>query len=211
MDWKRRLAGLFFCAFVPFASVAFADSAMTPEQQDEARQKHEAEAKFLRALYGNEAPKAWSHACFVRVYDAAHLKAHPYQKVVEIRISVHYKPVVKAATVDAPAGSNWGYAIHSRLRNGKLKSFLDDGSCGGGPAPAWDPRVDTFKVRCDAACDAGDDLYVDSDGKKALLSHKLDLIHPELDGPGSDPNAKLDDSLFRVYRASNSECTFDKP
>jgi len=182
------------------------------EQREVERVAREGEAQFMKKLFGDEAPKARARACFTRLYDAAHLKAHPHQKVVEIRISVHYSPVVRQATADASASSHWGYAIHTRLRDGKQKTFLDDGSCSGGAVSKEEPRGPSFKVRCNAACDAGDDLYVDNDGKKALLSNKLDLVHPDLDGPGADPKqqAKLDDSVFRIYRASDAECAFDK-
>jgi hypothetical protein len=182
------------------------------EQREMERVEREGQAQFMKTLFGDEAPKVRARACFARLYDAAHLKAHPHQKVVEIRISVHYKPVVKAATAEASAGSHWGYAIHTRLRDGKQKTFLDDGSCSAGAVSKDEPRGPSFKVRCNAACDAGDDLYVDNDGKKALLSNKLDLVHPDLDGPGADPRqqAKLDDSVFRIYRASDAECAFDK-
>ena len=182
------------------------------EQREMERVAREQEAPFMKRLFGDEAPKVRARACFVRVYDATHLKAHPHQKIVEIRISVHYNPVVKPATEDASAGSRWGYAIHTRLRDGKQKTFLDDGSCAAGAVTKEEPRGPSFKVRCNAACDAGDDLNVDNDGKKALLSNKLDLVHPDLDVPGDDPKqqAKLDDSVFRIYRASDAECAFDK-
>jgi hypothetical protein len=182
------------------------------EQREMERVEREGQAQFMKALFGVEAPKLRTRACFTRLYDDAHLKAHPHQKVVEIRISVHYNPIVKAATAEAAAGSHWGYAIHTRLRDGKQKTFLDDGSCSAGAISKDVPRGPSFKVRCNAACDAGDDLYVDNDGKKALLANKLDLIHPDLDGPGADPKqqAKLDDSVFRIYRASDAECAFDK-
>ena len=186
-----------------------ADDGMTPEQK-------QVEAKFLATAYGDTAPKARERICFMRLYDAAHLKAHPYQKVVEIRISLHYTPKVRPATESTPAGTHWGYAIHTLLRSGKQKMFLDDGSsgnCYAMPSTSDNPRGPAFVVRCNAACDAGDDLSVDLDGKKALLSNKLDLVHPELDGPGADPKqqAKLDDSVFRMYRASDADCAFDKP
>jgi hypothetical protein len=167
----------------------------------------------MKTLSGGEAPKARARACFVRRYDAAHMNAHPHQKVVEIRISVHYAAMVKPATAESSPGSHWGYAIHTRLRGGKQKTFLDDGSCSASAVSKDEPRGPSFKVRCNAACDAGDDLYVYNGGKTALLANKEDLIHPELDGPGADPKqqAKLDDSVFRVYRADDAECAFDKP
>ena len=72
--------------------------------------------------------------------------------------------------------------------------------------------LDIGKTNVKVVCfdDAGDDLYVDNDGKKAVLRHKLDLVHPELDGPGGDPKAKFDDYVFRIYRAVDAECAFDK-
>jgi hypothetical protein len=209
--WSRIAASFLFGATL-LSGAALADSAddgMNPEQK-------QVETKFLTSVYGDPAPKARERVCFTRLYDAAHLKAHPNQKVVEIRISLHYTPKVRPATDSTPAGTHWGYAIHTLLRSGKQKTFLDDGSsgnCYAMPSTSDNPRGAAFVVRCNAACDAGDDLTVDLDGKRALLSNKLDLVHPERDGPGADPKeqAKLDDSTFRIYRASDANCAFDKP
>lgn len=164
-----------------------------------------AEARLLKTLFGVEAPKARSRACFTRVYDAAHMKAHPYQHIVEIRISAHYDPVERPRKDSDTPRSKWGYAIHSRLRTGKIKTFLDDGAC-------WS-RPKSSAILCNAACDSGDNLVIAADGKSAKLGVKEDLVHPEWSGPGVPDNlaAKADDWDFRIYRAKDSLCDFDKP
>ena len=194
------------------ASVARAETP-PPEPASADEEQRALQAKYMKAMFGDEAPKHRVRGCFVRLYDAAHLKAHPYQKVVEMRVSVHYNPVVKPATENSIEGSHWGYSIRTRLRDSKGKTFLDDGSCRGVALSKDDYGGPAFKIRCDAACDAGDDLYVDPGGKKALLRNHFDLVHPELDGPGADPKqqAKLDDSIFRVYLGKDADCAFDKP
>ena len=103
-------------------------------------------------------------------------------------------------------GAKWGYAIRSRLRSGKIKTYLDDGSCSF-------YVNDRIQIRCDAACDFGDDFFVEADGKSAKLTTKDDLVHPEYTEPGAPEKmaAKADDSVFGLYRAKDLLCDFDKP
>jgi len=164
----------------------------------------------MKTLFGAAPPLSRSRACFTRVYDAAHLKAHPYQHVVEIRISAHYDPVERMRTDSDTPRAKWGYAIHSRLRGGKVKTFKDEGECffrGDSDAKA------SFMILCNPACDSGDHLFVDADGKSAKLSPKDDLIQPDFTGPGATDAqaATTDDGVFRLYRAKDSLCDFDKP
>lgn len=178
-----------------------------PEIDPQVLEQRAAEARNLKSLFGVEAPKARSRACFTRVYDAAHLKAHPHQHIVEIRISAHYDPGTRLTKdLDRPR-SKWGYAIFSRLRSGKLKTFLDDGACGLLAGAG-------LTIRCNAACDAGDDFFVDADGKSAKLGEHFDLVHPEYIEPGGPPynrESMADDRVFRLYRADDALCYFDKP
>ena len=180
--------------------------AAASEIDPQVRKEQAAESRFLKSLYGVEAPRTRSRACFTRVYDAAHLKAHPNQHVVEIRISAHYDPSPRPRKDSDTPRSKWGYAIFSRLRGGKLKTFLDDGSCGfrGGDSPV---------IRCNAACDSGDDFVIQPDGKSAKLGVKEDLVHPEYSAPDAPAKlaAKADDWEFRIYRAKDSLCDFDRP
>src|SRR5271167_3842113 len=151
MRHRYRLALLALAAIVGGGLAAKSDEP-SAEQREIERAEREGQAQFMKTLFGDEAPRVRARACFTRLYDAAHLKAHPHQKFVEIRISVHYNPVVKPATAEASAGSHWGYAIHTRLRDGKQKTFLDDGSCSAGAVSKDEPRGPSFKVRCNAAC-----------------------------------------------------------
>ena len=169
-----------------------------------------AESRLMKTLFGAAPPTSRSRACFTRVYDAAHLKAHPYQHVVEIRISAHYDPVERMRADSGTPRQKWGYAIHSRLRSGQVKIFKDEGECFfRGP----DDNSARFLILCNPACDSGDHFLIDADGKSAKLSQKDDLVHPELTEPGSTAAqaAKADDGVFRLYRAKDSLCDFDKP
>ncbi len=193
----------------PSAPVAAATSEVDPQILEE----RAAETRFMKTLFGVEAPKARSRACFTRVYDAAHLKAHPNQHVVEIRISAHYDPVERKRTdIDAPR-SKWGYAIQSLLRDGKLKTFRDEGSCSFNSPGKGFHGGSGFTLLCNPACDSGDLFDMEPDGKSAKLSNKDDLVHPEYTEPGAPDKlaAKADDSVFRLYRAKDSLCDFDKP
>ena len=193
----------------PSAPVA----AATPESDAQVLEEPAAEARFMKTLFGVEAPTARSRACFTRVYDAAHLKAHPKQHVIEIRISAHYDPVERERKdIDAPR-SKWGYAILSRLRDGKLKTFKDEGACSFNlPGKGFHGGAG-FTLLCNPACDSGDLFDMDPDGKTAKLSNKDDLVHPEYTEPGAPDKlaAKADDGVFRLYRAKDSLCDFDKP
>ena len=214
MHRGNRLAGIAVLCTALTTDAAYAQTAVpnapvatpTPEADPQVLDERAAEAGFIKTLFGVEAPKERLRACFTRVYDAAHLKAHPYQHVVEIRISAHYDPVERPRKDSDTPRSKWGYAIHSRLRDGKLKTFLDDGSC-------WFRGDAGFKIRCNAACDSGDDFVMRPDGKSARLTSKDDLVHPEYTEPGAPEKlaAKADDSDFRIYRAKDSLCNFDKP
>ena len=187
--------------------------AATPEVDPQILAQRAAETRFLKTLLGAEAPKTRARACFTRVYDAPHLKAHPYQHVVEIRVSAHYDPVERMRKeVDAPR-SKWGYAIRSRLRDGKIKTFLDDGSCSFWPRLTDSGDVAGYVIRCNAACDSGDDFNLTLDGKSAKLANKDELVHPEYTEPGAPDKlaAKADDGVFRLYRAKDSLCDFDRP
>ena len=216
-----RLAGIAFLCAALAAGAAHAQTATpsapvddaTSEAHAQALEERAADARFMKTLFGAEAPKARSRACFTRVYDAAHMKAHPNQHVIEIRISAHYDPVERLRKDSDTPRAKWGYAIHSRLRDGARKRFQDEGSCFFGSRGKDLHGGAGFQLFCDAACDAGDYLIMDADGKSAKLLKKDDLIHPEYTEPGPTPDlaAKADDLEFRVYRAKDSLCDFDKP
>jgi hypothetical protein len=190
-----------------------APAAAPTEPDDPALQERAVEAGFMKTLFDVEAPKSRSRACFTRLYDAAHLKAHPYQHIVEIRISAHYDPIERKQKDSDFPRAKWGYAIHSRLRGGKLKTFLDEGTCSFAIPGKSNHGSTGFEILCNAACDSGDLFNIEPDGKSAKLSVKEDLVHPEFVEPGAPEKlaAKADDALFRLYRAKDSLCDFDKP
>jgi hypothetical protein len=217
----NRLAEIaVFCAALASGAVRAQTATPSPPAADASQadpqeiERRAAEARLKTTLFGAEEPKARSRACFTRVYDAAHLKAHPYQHVVEIRISAHYDPVErKLADSDAPR-AKWGYAIHSRLRDGRIKTFKDEGSCSFfAPGTRLFNDNVSYSLLCNPACDSGDLFVIDPDGKSAKLRQKDDLVHPEFTEPGAPEKlaAKADDSVFRLYRAKDSLCEFDKP
>ena len=213
LDRLARLALLFtaLAAGAARAETAAPDSSADTDPQ--VREQRENGARLQKTLFGAEAPKVRSRACFTRLYDAAHLKAHPYQHVVEIRISAHYDPVErKRNDIDAPR-SKWGYALRGRLRDGKINTYRDDGSCSFAYFGPDYPGGPDFQIRCNGACDSGDDFVIAPDGKTAKLRNKDDLVHPEYTEPGAPEKlaAKADDRVFRLYRASDALCDFDKP
>ena len=167
------------------------------------------EIAFATALFGDATTGQVHRACYVRVYDAAHLKAHPIQKVTDIRIILSARPLTaaeKKGSADAPAEETlwrWRYAVHSILRDGAVRDRATTTPC--------DPGVDlngVLHMRCNAACDTGDEVRL-KDGGRAItfgIAHE-DLADKTYD-PHDDKPKPVDDNYFRLERAPMAQCTF---
>ena len=169
------------------------------------------EQKFGEVLFPDAQPSR-NAACFVRHYDAAHLNAHPYQKVTSISILVTSEPWQASddPTTRVSTKWKWSYAVQARQRDGKLRHNVSDANCRFDHPDPQDGHAD-YTLECNIECDAGDTLRVRPDGKSALfgLAHG-DLANPNYDpqedGQGGKPREHADDHLFRLARAPVEEC-----
>ena len=146
----RTVAGALLCAALAvFASAARADNTLS-----------------LKELSPNGAD-----ACFGRVYDAAHLKAHPHQKVARIFFFYGHDPVSRP-NEEPPANQDNSY-------NGFLTTTVRDGK-----KPEWasswcnknDPSDPSSGIRCGMDCDRTlASLKVDDKGKLLLSGLSQDV------------------------------------
>lgn len=103
-------------------------------------------------------PESGSRVCFGREYDAAHLKAHPHQRVRSIGFNLAYY----AHDPDAyfPKGQrNYYFALRAKIRDGK------ELSTGGECVPGKDGK----NIRCEVECDGGGVLIRQTAKKGQLL------------------------------------------
>ena len=160
----RTVAGALLCAALAvFASAARADNTLS-----------------LKELSPNGAD-----ACFGRVYDAAHLKAHPHQKVARIFFFYGHDPVSRP-NEEPPANQDNSY-------NGFLTTTVRDGK-----KPEWasswcnknDPSDPSSGIRCGMDCDRTlASLKVDDKGKLLLSGLSQDVY---LDPDASESMSKAE-------------------
>ena len=155
---------------------------------------------FIASFMGAEPSKtSESFACFDRVYDPAHLAQHPQQNV---------KTMMLLAVVD-PANSDevqLRFGVTFRSRKGMLET---NGGCAvlsgeGGVAPSL------TTVHCNVDCDGGAiDATLKTDGNVLIgIPAGARLWKPGADNPDDNVHGAFgpDDKLFRLDRASLSEC-----
>jgi len=151
-------------------------------------------------IFGKDPGKDRAFACFVRHYDAAHLKAHPKQNVTDMLVLVD-------SSYDTDAQSrNYALTLGTNFRTLKTQ-FESYGGCDG--------TVAGQKLSCYIDCDGGAiDVRV-KDANSILVdipygARVEDPNAPETDDPTADLPAKADfgpdDKTFLLARASNALC-----
>jgi hypothetical protein len=155
---------------------------------------------FIASFLGAAPSKTGeSFACFNRVYDPAHLAAHPQQNV---------KTMTLLAVVDPanPDDVQLRFGVTFRTRKGMLET---NGGCAivkdetGAPASAT-------SAHCGVDCDGGAiDVTLKSDGNVLVgIPAGARLWKPGDDDPDHNVHGAFgpDDKLFRLDRASLSDC-----
>ena len=149
---------------------------------------------LMLEIFGKDAGKAKAQACFTRVYDAAHLAAHPQQNVRDMVLLLEKSP-------DADVGlvMNARVGVHFRKLGAR---FETGGSCGIG--------ADGQAVRCGVDCDGGQ-IDVDvRDGQTVLVKipDGARLWDPKRDDNDTPRRARFgkDDTLFKLSRADLRAC-----
>jgi hypothetical protein len=151
-------------------------------------------ARFMGAALG----KAKTFACFNRVYDPAHLTAHPEQNVKTMMLLAVVDP-------DSPDEIDLRIGVTFRTRNGMLET---DGICAS-PHAEGEPS-DATSAHCSVNCDGGAiDVELKANGSVLLgIPEGARLWKPGSDDPDANVRGAFgpDDKLFRLDRAALGQC-----
>lgn len=148
-------------------------------------------------IFGYEPGDARAAACFVRVYDEAHLKAHPQQNVTTMTMLVDGEP--------DDAGRYYALSLGVTFR-GSDSQMRASGGCG---ATADGVELISCGIDCDGGTiglrfrDAGSILVDIPDGARTW-----DPDAPEDEEEFVDTVGRFgpDDKVFRLDRADPSQC-----
>jgi hypothetical protein len=154
---------------------------------------------FTKRLFGGPvADGKKSYACFVRTYDAAHLKQHPLQKVTVMKL------LITGETMP-DYGLTYSFRLGVNFRN-RPGNFDSSGDCH--HPEATEVTTDKIDLSCGVDCDGGSiSVQLTNSDKSTLIS--LDRIriwrgnNPEAD---IELSAGQDDKVFRLDRTSVEAC-----
>jgi hypothetical protein len=161
----------------------------------------EADDGFAKRLFAGDAAKQQkSYACFVRVYDAAHLSLHPHQKVSAMKL------LVSAETMPETEALNYSFRLGVKLRD-RRGEFDSGGDCGRINDP--DIAHNTAQLGCGVDCDGGGiTIELSNDGRSTKVG--LESIRIWRIGKTDDDGLTLsggkDDRMFRLDRADLDKC-----
>jgi len=159
-----------------------------------------AESGFVAGFLGVEPSKTVdTFACFNRVYDPAHLAAHPQQNV---------KAMTLLAVVDPanPDEVQLRFGVGFRTRKGMLET---NGGCAV-MSGEGDGAASASAAHCNVDCDGGAiEVTLKTDGNVLVgIPAGARLWKPGDDNPDDNVHGAFgtDDKLFRLDRANLSEC-----
>jgi len=168
------------CAFVATAFVlGLAVPAMAAED-------------FTAKLMGRAPGKGKTIACFNRVYDEAHLAAHPQQNVRAMMLMV-------SMSADDPDALD--LRVGTNFRSRKIL-FQSEGNCA-------KPEAGSTSAHCSVACDGGKIDVALKDNGSVLLSIPDGARVWRPGAPDNDTERgafAADDKLFRLDRAALNQC-----
>jgi hypothetical protein len=151
-------------------------------------------------IFGKDPGKDRAFACFVRHYDAAHLKGHPQQNVTDMLV------LVDSSYDEESQSRSYALTLGSNFR-GVVKQFQSYGGCNG--------TIEGQKLSCYIDCDGGaiDVRFKDQNSILVDIPYGARLEDPDAsldDEPGADVPDKaqfgLDDKTFLLSRASVALC-----
>ena len=169
----------------------------------------QADAAFATRMFAGAVPKPKAYACFVRRYDAAHLAAHPLQKVSAMKL------LITAEVVPEDKAFDYSFRLGVTFRD-RPGDFDSSGGCGHAPTvKALDATeaavLDGIDFECAVDCDGG--------GISANLAHNDTalIVKPpqririwkgkDFDEAAAPAlNAGADDKIFRLDRVKPDEC-----
>ena len=152
-------------------------------------------AAFDKRVFGGPIGDKAS-ACFMRRYDAAHLRQHPKQKVSAMTLLV---------TAEHKAGEPTSYAYKVGVQFRNKPGDFDGGSF----CSHYADDDGNIRFSCDVECGGGGlEIALSKDNKAAIVHLEAigiwDRKHP--DGDGDSLQGGADDKVFRVERVDIKEC-----
>jgi hypothetical protein len=185
----KRLLAAFAVVLIGMGGAARADDEPKP-----------LDPKFAANLFAGKVEKNRNYACFVRVYDAAHLARHRLQKVKAMKL------LVNAETDEESAQLKYSFRLGVNFVN-RQGNFDSSGDCGAGLATiAGDSKA---QIGCGVDCDGGGiSIELTKDNKATLV--RLERIriwkNNKPEDEGLDLSGGADDRIFRLDRASLDLC-----
>jgi len=169
----------------------------------------QADAGFAKRMFAGDVPKPKSYACFVRRYDAAHLAAHPLQKVSAMKL------LITAEMVPDDRVFDYSFRLGVTFRD-RPGDFDSSGDCGHAPSvkalDAAEAAVpDGIDFTCSVDCDGGGISVNLAHNDTALIVKPLQRIRiwkgKDFDEAAATAlNAGADDKIFRLDRVKPDEC-----
>jgi hypothetical protein len=144
-------------------------------------------------------PDPGAKACYARTYDAAHLRAHPQQRISEMTFFLRVVGYDAGGgyTVRNPDRVGYQFAMAVK-RRGDKQALRAAGDCSGGTG-----------VHCVVDCDGGGVDVEKIQTGDALLVRLLEggiRMHGDCDGEGIMVKPGADDKAFQVNKAPPQAC-----
>jgi hypothetical protein len=154
---------------------------------------------FAKRLFAGDPDKqAKSYACFVRLYDAAHLARHPRQKVNAMKL------LITAGKVAEDEILNYSFRLGLAFRN-RPGDFDSSGDCG--HAQETLSPDNKAQLDCSVDCEGGGisvELVRDSKSTKIRLDTIRIWRNNKPDEDGFSLSGGADDRVFRLDREASS-------
>ena len=192
-NFVRLAIGL---ALFATAATARADD---PKDQQAAKDA----AAFAERMFAGNVDKDKSYACFVRVYDAAHLRRHPLQKVAAMKLLVTAEP-----TEQGQPGLTYSFRLGVKFTK-RPGDFDSSGTCSRLTVESQTEMKTTAHFACGVDCDGGG-ITVELTKENVSTLVRLENIriwqNNKPDDEGLNLSGGADDKIFRLDRTRTTMC-----
>jgi hypothetical protein len=157
---------------------------------------------FAQRLFAAKSFDQKTYACFVRRYDAAHLKQHPLQKVSAMKLLLTAENVPEDKTVLY----SFRIGVNFRHRSG---NFDSSGDCG--QAMAAETKDGELSIHCAVDCDGGGvEVGLSKASDRSVILRLEQVRIWDASKPDEDATHTLqggaDDRVFRLDRVDAEQC-----
>jgi hypothetical protein len=195
----RMVSRTALLAALAIAAVGVNFSAGAQDSKVEAKEVSKDDEAFQQRLFGRAVAGTQIHACFSRVYDAAHLAQHPRQNVRTMLL------LVKAnSDSDQPA-----YALSLGVTFRKSGAHFESAGNCGSIHDAGEAGGSAAGVHCGVDCDGGSIDVAIKDAKSVVVSIPTGARIWRAGSINDSDKAKRfgsDDKAFRLDKVALTEC-----